>query len=231
VARSAAVAEGVGVKEPFIAWPGWRHLGYAALLTALVNVLFLVVFAGADAFTALRAQHLRLFLQAELAIPLWPWTIVIYDSLYLLFILAPFVLRTRDSFRRLALTASGAIVVAGVCFLLIPAKLGFAPAVVAGPFKTLFDVSDKLNLDYNLVPSLHVALAVLCLQAFWSASSPLIRAALSAWGVALALSTLFTHQHHVLDVIAGAALARAMFIVPASARFGRFFRKGAVHAG
>jgi membrane-associated phospholipid phosphatase len=194
-----------------VAWPGWRHLAYATLLTVLVNAVFVVVYFASDSITAQRGQHLQLFVPQELAIPLWPSMIVLYDSLYLLFLLAPFVLRTKESFRRLAFASAATILVAGVCFLLLPAELGFPPAVVAGPFATIFRVSDEINLDYNLVPSLHVALAVLCLQAFWPARSFFVRLGLALWGAGLALSTLLTHQHHVLDVAAGAGLAVVMF--------------------
>ncbi len=197
----------------FVAWPGWRHLAYAAGLMAVVSFLFVVVYFGADSLTARRSTHRHLYVQSELAIPLWPAAIVIYDSLYLLFLFAPFVLRTRESFRRLAVSAAAVILIAGCLFLLFPAELGFAPAVVNGPFKTIFDASDKLNLDYNLVPSLHVALAVVCLQAFWPSASLPVRIGLAAWGTALALSTLFAHQHHALDVAAGAALAFVVFPV------------------
>jgi membrane-associated phospholipid phosphatase len=231
VAWSETVAGRLAVR---VTWP---HLRYAALLTVLVNVLFVVVYGGADYLTGLRAHHLHLFIPAELSIPLWPWTILVYDSLYLLFVIAPFVLTTRESFRALALTAAGTIVVAGVLFLLLPAELGFAAPVVTGPFKTIFTVSDRLNLDYNLVPSLHVALAMICLQAFWAGRSTLVRVALATWGLVLALSTLFTHQHHLLDVVTGAGLARAMFLllyekrVPKILQFRGLLRRRVLNAG
>jgi membrane-associated phospholipid phosphatase len=198
-------------EEPFVAWPGWRHLSYAAILTAVVDVLFAAVYFGADYVTGLRAHHLHLFLRQELAIPLWPSMILVYDSLYLLFILAPFVLRTREHLNRLALTAAATITASGILFLIFPAELGFRPPIVTGPFKTIFEVSDKLNLDYNLVPSLHVGLAMICLQAFWPKRSLVARTWLAVWGVALVLSTLLTHQHHVLDAVSGAGLALVIF--------------------
>ena len=197
--------------EPFVAWPGWKHLAYAAFLTAAVDILFAVVYFGADYVTGLRAHHLHLFLRQELGIPLWPSMILIYDSLYLLFLLAPFVLRTREDLNRLALSSAGTIAVAGVLFLLFPAQLGFAPQAVSGPFQRIFEISDKLNLDYNLVPSLHVGLAMVCLQAFWSRRSVVARAALAVWGGALVLSTLLTHQHHIIDAVTGGGLAMVMF--------------------
>lgn len=185
-----------------------------ARLIALVTLLFCVVYGGADYITAHRTTQLALYLPAELAIPLWPPAILIYDSLYLLFILAPFVLRSDADFRRLAREASVLIVISGVCFLLLPARLGFPAPHVVGPLRATFEASDRLNLTYNLVPSLHVGLAMLCLIEFWPRVTPRVRVALAVWGVALALSTLFTHQHHVLDVIAGAALAWAVCRVP-----------------
>ena len=195
------------VDEPFVAWPGWRHLAYATGLIVLVSILFFIVYGGADYLTARRAHHFQLIVPAELSIPLWPWTIVVYDSLYLFFLLAPFVLRTDDSFRRLARSATVTILFAGLCFLLIPAKLGFPVMSVTGRFQTLFELSDRVNLDYNLVPSLHVGLTVLCLLAFWPRASAPLRAALSLWALALASSTLLTHQHHVLDIASGAGVA------------------------
>jgi hypothetical protein len=197
--------------EPFIAWPGWKHVAYAALLTAAVDILFVIVYFGADYVTGLRAHHLHLFLRQELAIPLWPSMIVIYDSLYFLFLLAPFVLRTRSDLNRLALSSAGTIAAAGVLFLLFPAELGFAPQVVTGPFKRIFEISDKINLDYNLVPSLHVGLAMVCLLAFWVRRSFVARLSLALWGAALVLSTLLTHQHHVIDAVTGGALALVIF--------------------
>jgi membrane-associated phospholipid phosphatase len=196
--------------ERFLAWPGRRHLALAARLTLLVSVLFCIVYGGANYVTAQRSQHVTLVLPAELAIPLWPPAMLVYDSLYLLFFLAPFVLRTEEAFRRLALAASATIVVSGVCFLLIPARLAFSPPHVTGALRTIFELSDRINLDYNLVPSLHVGLATICLLAYWPRATPLVRTGLATWGTALALSTLLTHQHHLLDVVTGAALAWAM---------------------
>jgi membrane-associated phospholipid phosphatase len=151
----------------------------------------------------------------ELAIPLWPSAVLVYDSLYVLLLLAPFVVRTAEAFRHLAVAAALAIVIAGIVFLLLPAELGFARPAVTGPFAKMFAITDRVNLDYNLVPSLHVALAVLCVQAFWRVSSLLVRVVLALWALALAASTLLTHQHHVLDVVTGAALAVILFrVVP-----------------
>src|SRR4051812_17867797 len=148
--------------DPFFAWPGWAHLRMAWLQTALVTALFALVFVGASQLTAQRLTRVRVHLNAELQIPLLPSFTLIYMSIYALFLAAPFVLRTRQQIRTLVRAQTNTILIAGIGFLLIPAQLAFPTAVDAelGIWRGMFRFADQLNLDYNLVPSLHVALSV-----------------------------------------------------------------------
>lgn len=197
---------------PFCAWPGWPHIRFAALRTFLVTAWFCFVFGGADWITAHRVERVRVHFGAELHIPLIPAFTLAYMSIYLLFLAAPFVLRTRKDFNSLAIAQTVAICVAGICFLLIPAQLAFPPETDAqlGIWGPLFRFADWLNLDYNLVPSLHVALSIICVEMFAPHASVLGKALLRLWGALIAASTIFTHQHHVLDVITGYLLAFAV---------------------
>lgn len=198
-------------QKSFLAWPGWPHLRLAWLLTFLSTALFGLVFAGSDWFTAHRAARVRVHLDAELLIPLMPAFTIVYMSIYLPFIAVPFVLRTRREIMRLAVTQAMVIVVAGICFVLIPAELGFSPATGAdlGAWRALFEFADRLNLDFNLVPSLHVALSIVCLEMFAVHASAIGKILLRAWGLLIAVSTLLTHQHHLVDAITGYLLALA----------------------
>ena len=76
-----------------------------------------------------------------------------------------------------------------------------------GIWAGLFHLADRLNLDYDLVPSLHVALSVACITAFCIHTRVIGRTLLWIWAAAIALSTLLTHQHHVIDVVTGWFLA------------------------
>jgi hypothetical protein len=93
------------------------HLGTAAIRMLTVTLLFGVVYCGADAITARRNSRLHLYVPQELAIPLWPPAVLVYDSLYVLLLLAPFVISKKDAFRHLAVAAALAIVIAGILFL------------------------------------------------------------------------------------------------------------------
>jgi len=195
--------------RPFLAWPGLSHLGYGVLLGAANGLWFMLVFGGADYLTAQRALRLHVHFDWELGIPLVPAMTAFYMSLYLLFGAAPFILRTRAEVRALVASLSITIGIAGIFFLLVPAVLAYPPVAPAalGPWQDLFAVADQLNLTYNLVPSLHVALAVCCIAVFAQQAPGWLKLVLWAWAIGIALSTLLTHQHHVIDMLAGWLLA------------------------
>jgi hypothetical protein len=200
------------VRRPFLAWPGWQHLKFAWVQTLAVSLWFAVVFVGADWFTGHRVLRVRVHLDAELHIPLVPSFTLVYMSIYFLFIAAPFVLRTRREIITLAICQALAISLAGICFLLIPAQLAYAPPSDAqlGIWKGLFNLADRLNLDYNLVPSLHVALSIVCIELFAVHATLGGKFLLRGWGLLIAASTILTHQHHLLDAVTGYLLALAI---------------------
>lgn len=195
--------------DPFLAWPGWRHLGYATLLSFANTLWFVLVYGGMDALTARRTFRVPVHFPAELAIPFVPAMTLFYMSIYLLFWTAPFVLRTRREFRALVITLAFAILCGGIGFLLFPADLAFAPPREEdlGIWAALFHFADKLNLTYNLLPSLHVSFAVICVAIF-SARAPVVgKVLLWFWAAMVAISTVLIHQHHLLDVATGWLLA------------------------
>ena len=203
-----------GTSEPFFAWPGWKHLRFAGIVSLAGTVLFLCVYGGCDAITAHRTFRVRVHFDSELGIPFVPEAVVVYMSIYLLFIAAPFVLRGRMEFLSLALALDLAIVLSGACFLLFPAQLAFPAPQQLGAFPRLFRFADWLNLTYNLAPSLHVALSVGCVAALAKHASGVGKILLWLWAVAIAVSTVLTHQHHVVDAVSGFALGLAVTLVP-----------------
>jgi membrane-associated phospholipid phosphatase len=201
----------VNLRRPHRAWPGSALLTRFAVIFLVVSLLFAVVYGGADAITARRAHRLRVDLPFEAAIPFVPGLAWIYMSIYLPFLAAPFLLRSRRELDALAAALAVVIVTAGLVFLLLPAELGYPPPPGLGRSAgaTVFRIADRLNLEYNLVPSLHVALSAACLAVYARRAAAGGRLLLGAWALAIGASTLLTHQHHLLDIVTGYALAVA----------------------
>ncbi len=203
--------ESAGLRPQFVAWPGWPFLFFAWLLSAVNGLWFALVYGGCDWLTAHRSLRVPIHLPIELSIPLIPGAVLIYMSIYVLFLIGPFIVRDRREFIALICALALATLIGGVGFLLIPSRAAFGPPGDLGVWASLFNFADRLNLDYNMVPSLHVALSVCCITAFAKHASQPGRMLLWAWAAAIALSTLFTHQHHVVDAISGWAVGAAAY--------------------
>jgi hypothetical protein len=113
----------------------------------------------------MRSYRVRVHLDAELAIPFVPPFILAYLSMDLVFVAAPFILRSRRELEALALTLVMVTAVAGISFLLFPAELAY-PHCDPSPWSALFTFAREIALPYNLVPSLHVAMSCICLAAY-----------------------------------------------------------------
>jgi membrane-associated phospholipid phosphatase len=207
--------------EPFWGWPGWKHLRFAWLVSIAGLLWFVLVYHGANSLTAHRSLRVRVYLDAELEVPFIPEAVIIYMSIYPLFLAAPFILRKRQEFLALAMALNFAILIAGFCFLLFPAKVGFPPPEDLGAFPELYRFADKVSLTYNLVPSLHVALSTICISVFAERSRFFWKIVLWLWAGAIALSTLLIHKHHLLDVATGFVLAGIALNMVTVARCGR----------
>lgn len=207
--------------EPFWGWPGWGLLGYTLLLGGAQTLWFGLIYGGANLLTEQRAARVRIHLDAELAIPFVPALVVVYMSIYPLFWLAPFVLRQRRTLEALAATLAVVTFVGGLGFLLFPSESAFPTPQEAGVWTGLHRFAKGLALRYNMVPSLHVALSVVCIAAYADRAGSVGRLLLWAWVGAVGVSTVLIHQHHLVDVVAGFALGVV-------GKWGVFDRLGAV---
>jgi membrane-associated phospholipid phosphatase len=195
-------------REPFVAWPGWGLIRSTLLLSLAVAVWWVLVYFGANALTGLHQRRVPVHLDAELALPFVPAFILGYLSLYFVFAPAPFILRCRRALQALALALVAITGFAGVCFLVVPAEVAYLPQD-AGAWSGLVTWAQWAALRFNLVPSLHVAMSTLCLATYAGRCGTVGKLLLGGWAALIAVSTVLTHQHHLLDVLTGLALAAA----------------------
>lgn len=154
----------------------------------------------------------------ETSLPFAPWMIVPYMTSGLLFILSFLLARDRTSLMALSQRIAFATITACVIFAAWPLRFASPrPEIHAALPAWLYTQLAAMDLPYNQLPSLHVAYCVI----FWPTLRRALngagaRAALAVWLLLVAASTVFTWQHHVLDVAGGALLgALAVRLLPA----------------
>lgn len=153
------------------------------------------------------------FFAWERAIPFVPFMILPYLSIDLFFVAAPFLFSQERELRVFVTRVATAIIVAGLCFLVLPLRFAFPRPPAAGYLGALFDWFRGMDAPYNLFPSLHAALLLFLIEAYARHLRGLGRAAVMLWFVLIALSPLLTHQHHVIDILGGFVLAAVCFLV------------------
>lgn len=174
---------------------------------AAVGLWFWIVYGGADWLTGLRAAQSPLpsvRIAADDAIPFWPFAAWIYMTVTPALLLPLLLLPDRSSIRALAWALASEICLAGLIYLILPVAPTHMPDVA---LPAIMRLADEINLTFNSVPSLHVALALTSTLAMQVPGQPLRNAALALWAASIAVSTLLTHQHLIIDVAAGVFLA------------------------
>jgi membrane-associated phospholipid phosphatase len=186
-----------------------KALGAAAGL----SLLFLLVYGGCLWVTARRDDVGVFYWAWEHAIPFVPFMILPYMSIDLFFVATPFLFSQERELKVFVARVASAIVLAGICFLVVPLRFAFPRPHAAGWLGALFDWFRGMDAPYNLFPSLHAALLLFLIDAYARHLRGLARAAVMLWFMLIGLSPLLTHQHHVIDILGGFALAAVCFFV------------------
>lgn len=180
-------------------------------MVVLVVLVPLYIFIGELARE--RTLHLP-ELALDRVVPLQPAWALVYGPLYLFLILLPvFVVRQEEQIRRTVFAYLTVWIVAYVCFLLYPTTAS-RPDKVIGEGFAVWGLRFLYSSDppYNCFPSLHVAhsfvSALTCHRVHRGVG---IAAAVGA--ALVGVSTLYTKQHYVADVIAGVFLACMAYAV------------------
>lgn len=183
------------------------RLKYYLLWMLPVSAVFFGLYPTINLFTATRSDTLALWLPAELSIPFIPALIWAYLSMYLI-VIAPLFFLTLQGQKRLAVELMVLTVIAALLFLMFPARLGFVRQLPDVPlYHALYAQLLSLDRPHNLVPSLHVAWSCTAVLAITRRAGRGISAVFYLWFIAISASTLFVHQHHLLDVAAGFLLS------------------------
>ncbi|MFN0059500.1 MAG: phosphatase PAP2/dual specificity phosphatase family protein [Planctomycetota bacterium] len=188
----------------------------AAATSAMLSALFLVTYNFTNWLTSLRSDVGTCYFDWELAIPFVPLMIVPYMSVDLFFLGAPFLCKERRELSVLAWRIGLAIIAAGICFLIWPLNLGFERPHVEGILGAIFNPFLEVDRPFNLAPSLHITLRTILADFYARKTRGVLRWANHIWFSIIGVSTVLTHQHHLVDLVSGFALGVVCFYaVPA----------------
>ena len=175
----------------------------AAGTVALTGLLFIVAYNVCNRLTGLRSDVGVWVFSWEQYWPVIPAFIVPYWSEDLLFVIAPFLFRTRAEIAVHRQRIIFCILAGCLGFLLIPLRFAFPRPHVEGVFAPMFAALYSFDLPHNLFPSLHIALRTLLASVFLRVARGPWRWLTHAWFSLIGISTLVTWQHHLVDVLGG----------------------------
>ncbi|MES2920974.1 MAG: phosphatase PAP2/dual specificity phosphatase family protein [Verrucomicrobiota bacterium] len=171
--------------------------------SALLSILFLVVYGATNTITSWRHDVGSMYFEWERHIPFLPWMVIPYLSIDLFFVAAPFLCSSDDERHTFARRITTAILIAAVCFLLFPLKFSFERPQMSGWLGAVFDWFRTMDKPFNEMPSLHIALRTILAGVYARHTKGVVRWLLLVWFSLIGLSTVFTYQHHVMDVAGG----------------------------
>ena len=194
--------------EPYLKWPGWDYLRFTVFVGVFWTMCFYIFYGGASFATDLHDLRFSWFFEFEKHIPFITEMAVFYFLLIPGIMLSPFIIRQRHAYLHYSARLIFQIVIAAAFFLMLPLADGFPVTPPEGIVRPVFQLADKLNLDHNYFPSVHVSYALTTAQVYgWRTPSFGLRCAIYSMAGLVIVATLFTHQHHLIDIMGGVVLA------------------------
>lgn len=173
--------------------------------------IFYLFYGTASYISSLRSDINNVGFDWEVNIPFIPEMSLIYLSSSLLLIILIFAIDTKKEIKLIANILIVETIIASIIYLIYPVTNNFSERIVTGWVSIPFSLADTVNLSYNEVPSLHVALA--CTAAYFLSVNKTIYSIIffRGWALLIATSTLLIHEHHIIDIIAGYLLS--LFVI------------------
>ena len=193
--------------------PAFRTFLEYTILAGFFFLTFVLVYgftnARASAFSP--DELLTWYHPLELKIPFMPGWFIVYLSIGFM-LWSPLFFCPPHIWRRCFITLMFTIFGAGFFFYFFPFDCGFVRTIPPdGIWRDFLEGFYSYDHPHNLVPSLHIA--------FCTGVMLWVRGELEGrwyyffhiWALAIYTSVLFTHQHHIIDIVTGASLSFCMF--------------------
>ena len=150
-------------------------------------------------------------------IPFNEWFVIPYCSWFLLLVAVTALLwwKDTDSYDKLCLMMFSGMTFCLIVYMLLPNGLDLRPTVEeigrSNPAMWVMQLLWKADASVNVCPSIHcqstACMAIAISESKLAEERPMLRPIALVWAALICLSTVFTKQHSVLDVVCGLAVA------------------------
>jgi len=188
-------------------------LQYRLTILALALLVWLVIFFYVNRLQVEPHRRIDLGSSLDRKIPFVPLFAPVYFSTYV-FVLQPFILlsNARQFYWMLA-SFSAITVVSSLIHAILPSKIERVEQMKAGGITGwMLGLFQKTCKPYGNFPSMHVGLCVPVIAANFMTGGVITGCLTIIWAVLIALSTLYTKQHYILDVLAGLTIGILIFM-------------------
>jgi membrane-associated phospholipid phosphatase len=181
-------------------------LSFRLAILGLTLLGWLVIYFFVNRLQVEPERRLDLGLELDRKTPYLPLFALIYFSTYP-FVLQPFIiLSNARQFYWMVVCFASISVISSLIHATVPSKIERVEQVTAGGLSGwMLSLFQKTCKPYGNFPSMHVGLSVPVVVANFLVGGPVAGSLALIWAVLIALSTLYTKQHYVLDVLAGFA--------------------------
>ena len=150
-------------------------------------------------------------------IPFNEWFVIPYCSWFLLLVAVTALLWWKDtaSYDKLCLMMFSGMTFCLIVYMLLPNGLDLRPTVEeigrSNPAMWVMQLLWKADASVNVCPSIHcqstACMAIAISESKLAEERPVLRPIALVWAALICLSTVFTKQHSVLDVVCGLTVA------------------------
>lgn len=181
-------------------------LSFRLEILILTLLGWLVIYFFVNRLQVDPGRRLDLALEMDRKTPYVPLFALIYFSTYP-FVIQPFlILSNARQFTWLVVCFAAISVFSSLIHATVPSKIERVEQVTAGGLSGwMLSLFQKTCKPYGNFPSMHVGLSVPVVVANFMVGGPLLGSLALVWAILIALSTLYTKQHYILDVLAGMA--------------------------
>ena len=179
-------------------------LSFRLIILALTLLGWLVIYFFVNRLQVDPVRRIDLGAELDRKTPYIPLFALVYFSTYIFVVQPFFILSNRRQFYLMLTSFILISVISSLIHATIPSKIERVEQVTTGGLSGwMLGLFQKTCKPYGNFPSMHVGLSVPVVIANFMAEGPIPGSIMLVWAALIAVSTLYTKQHYILDVCAG----------------------------